>query len=1436
MIAPEYFNNHIAIEGEIIVNSVPNDTGSVLVWNSVTRKISIRTHAEIVSDLHLMTTDTVQEVTGTKYFITQGGNNYTNNALQVRSYDGSNPGITFYKQGTNTATIQYTKGNFDFTNTDISDYSYVTAKGFKKDGSSDNFFLTGGGNDYDSRRKEDSWYHSVRNFPQGTLIETDIDYSATSGDQFLLEMKGNMYGGGNPLIANIQGYIYADTLYSTSGYSTLYYWNYIIALNLNGKLCFWFQSLSYWQGFDVKVTVGYGGLEQGRNRVTSVSDNPDPGGIKRVQIRLKHLLTKEDLISGNTFWEKKDIGGYWALDSDKPIAGLNGSGSQIILSGGLLASSDYTDSAYIPGEGIFSRGLIQTTEGFQNKWYKSNQRNRIWSFGDSDTDGLSYFQGAGLNDVMGEGIGFHFGNASDYKTYIHRSGGIYTRGAVTVMSPDSVGSQNIGTIGTDYKLILGNGNDAWGTKPNYGTAFWIEGNGQGYIQQQRFDGQERAYRLNLQPYGGELYYGNSEVATQNWVNANYALNSQLGSYVTTNTAQTIDSTKTIGFQNTIYSGWDRTSMTNPEMGPFSLLNLALQGAYPLYGDEEFRYGTNSVSVYNNQGNGNITMTREVASDLPNKSGVQLRFNYNGNGATPGLGGFLLGFNARANAIFVQKFMAKLPVGYSFNNAENYMGDNASVNWLTSRAGTGKWETYVRAVICGTGTSFGNGGHVYVGGLDTAMEFCLAFAEIYEVNSSVFSRIKETFYAKNETIHFNGAISDLITVGDSYTQKRLLSTSWDGINGDQILLRVPGNKNNEAYLRYSQNGTLNGNIGLVGSDNLTGNQIFNPQGNILYLGNPSLPNIVLQSATNFQFNYAGAGSIYTLNVNGVYLDRNINFNLDNSGVNFYEGGKIYKKSGGGVYINRGTNGLDPRIENADGSQSWMIFHEGNFNPASQADLDNYYHINKGGISNQSELVSNGLQNISIGNSGSNFDGELANKTMEGTFASFNGYSKTSKDLGFSLFAPTSKEQGVYYKTWYGGNQTPWKRLAEHSDLSGYVKSFENAYAVGFSSGLSTAAPYIYHATDGYVFLATQNWVTSKFVNIDGQQDITGLKVIKGRARNTGTGWGNTNTPTDYSFLIETESGSDSNNQYSASIGFFSNNGAQAGIHVRSNDYDGTSMAFATTNSFAGGPLIAMTIDNQGIVNYTRSRPTFQGKVIWDSGNLTPSMIDSWNYMSSYGVIVNQQFTHNTGNGLMIVDNSSSGESGIYNENDKFYLAVLKDKHYKYSSRANGWEGINFNRGSHKIGIGIEADYENKVFVDGTVKALGNFKSENEDPQSLFIPDGSIAQLKYEVINEDKEIRLDPKEYYVNSNGALVVNDKNRLIHIIGEEIKMVVDFKEIYPKQQIVIYNFDPKGYSMAVLIQGQTRYNIEPGCFLRLYVTKSLRVIAEKQLPCEYIW
>lgn len=1198
MIAPEYFNNHVTVEGEIVVKRVPNDTGSVLVWNPNTNKISQRTKAEIIADLSLMATHTEQNVLGAKWFETSGGNTFYNHSLRVISHDGSNPGMGFYKSGTNLATLYYTGNTFAFTNSDVGGFSEVKSGGFIKSGSSNDYFLTGDGSHLSKYKKEDSWVTSQRNFISGTFISTSIDYSQSQGAAWLLEIKANVYGNGIPMDCKVQGYIYSDTIINATAYCTNPYFKAITAMNVGGKLCFWFPRMAYWQGFSVRIhDVTGGGDLPTINQVVSIDDIADPGGSKRVDILIQTLATKEELISGNAFWAKKNIGGaYWGLDSDKDIGTFNGSDAQRLLSGGLLASNAYADSQFIPPSGIHSKGSVQTDEGFVNRYYKVNQRNKIWNFGDSTAWGLSYFQGGYHPD--GEGVAFHFGDATDYKFFVKDTGDIHSKGTVTVMSPDSVGSQNIGTIGTDYKLILGNGNNTSGAKPNYGTAFWIEGNGQGYIQQQRFDGNNVAYRLNLQPYGGELYYGDSEVATQNWINNNS---------VTLNAVQTITGLKQ--FNNT----------------------LAMGDGHPI-----FLKGSADTAHY----------IKHFSDDT------------DGFGVSTGFA--VKGYNALDS------------------------------NWF------------------------------------------------------------------------------------------LVNASGAYINGNEVLH--------------------------------TGNHTPLPYYN----------------------NWSGSTSIAERRVIGEIA---------------------WKNYGNGHTIIDISSGVTP--------------------------------------------------------TGVNKPRENAENQWAPSYPTLVGYNGDST-FGVRVDSCRSADTLAGLPPGY------------------FLQALENATAVGFTNGNPNDinyAPYIYSKlNNSYTFLATQNWTSSKFVSIDGQQDITGLKIIKGRGKNTGTDWGNTSTPTEYSFLVETGSGSDVNNQYTASIGFFSNNGAQAGIYARSNEQTGTSMAFATTNSFAAGPQIAMTIGNDGTVNYLRERPKFKNHVIWDEGNLTSAMIDnwnnkfkdlknvadlnlvsesgiyrqetpnskfnytttlnlnssdgrqqltidragygmkfrgstsgsggntwgdwrtvwsdlnfsqsnidSWNYMSQNGIIVNQKFTNNTNNRLIVVDEYHGGDSGIYDENEETYLVALHDEYYKYSSGYFDWEGINFNKKWKKIGIGSEANDKDKVYVSGSVKATKNFKSENEDPQSLFIPDGSIAQLKYEVINEDKEIRLNPREYYLDSYSFLEIDDRHRLIHIMGEYVKMAVNFKEIYPKQQIVIYNFDPKS-SMEVLIQGIRIYTIKPNCFLRLYVTKSLRVIAETQQPCEMVW
>ncbi|QQQ28300.1 pyocin knob domain-containing protein [Chryseobacterium indoltheticum] len=243
-------------------------------------------------------------------------------------------------------------------------------------------------------------------------------------------------------------------------------------------------------------------------------------------------------------------------------------------------------------------------------------------------------------------------------------------------------------------------------------------------------------------------------------------------------------------------------------------------------------------------------------------------------------------------------------------------------------------------------------------------------------------------------------------------------------------------------------------------------------------------------------------------------------------------------------------------------------------------------------------------------------------------------------------------------------------------------------------------------------------------------------------------------------------------------------------------------------------------------------------IWTTQDFTVTNIQQWNYASQYGLKLNEEFSINTGSRLMLADGFYGNESGMMDHTFERFVSGKQNEYYKYGSLYGNFDGLNFNVDTKLFGMGREANKDDKLTVEGSVKASKNFKSEDENPDTLFIPNGNLATLRDEIVNDqsDYAIRLDPHEYNIDPSGVLAVDDRNRLIHIIGEQVKMTVDFKRVYPKQQIVIYNFDQSGGTMAVKIQGKLIATLSARCFLRLYVTKSQRVIAERQQPCDFVW
>ena len=197
-------------------------------------------------------------------------------------------------------------------------------------------------------------------------------------------------------------------------------------------------------------------------------------------------------------------------------------------------------------------------------------------------------------------------------------------------------------------------------------------------------------------------------------------------------------------------------MENPDPGHASIgaipfiLSLKAAGT-PLYGDPEFASGNNSVNVYNIASNGAVTITRIADNQYSaNSSGYILQISTSATTATPGRGGFVQNMTSRAGAIFCQIFRAKIPTGYTLANTENSMGSSYKTHWLTSKAGTGKWEWYCRVTFCGTSGTFSSGGHVYLNadaGGTAAVTWYLSYCNTIDLTKGNYDGLRSIYSDK-----------------------------------------------------------------------------------------------------------------------------------------------------------------------------------------------------------------------------------------------------------------------------------------------------------------------------------------------------------------------------------------------------------------------------------------------------------------------------------------------------------------------------------------------------------------------------------------------------------------------------------------------------------------------------------------------------------------
>lgn len=185
----------------------------------------------------------------------------------------------------------------------------------------------------------------------------------------------------------------------------------------------------------------------------------------------------------------------------------------------------------------------------------------------------------------------------------------------------------------------------------------------------------------------------------------------------------------------------------------------------LFTDPMFIHGMNSVNTYNNEYNGNVSVTWEAkSSDNPISETAHELLVKNTGPANPDCGGFNFGNPSRANAVFIYRIIAKIPAGRTLAWAQNPSGADTENMWLTSTAGTGHFQEYLFKIICGTHGDFSTVGFFYIqgncGSSSDPLTWNVAFATCYDMTSE-----PDTLSAAKTATNYMKFDNSGLTVGD-----------------------------------------------------------------------------------------------------------------------------------------------------------------------------------------------------------------------------------------------------------------------------------------------------------------------------------------------------------------------------------------------------------------------------------------------------------------------------------------------------------------------------------------------------------------------------------------------------------------------------------------------------------------------------------------------
>lgn len=208
-----------------------------------------------------------------------------------------------------------------------------------------------------------------------------------------------------------------------------------------------------------------------------------------------------------------------------------------------------------------------------------------------------------------------------------------------------------------------------------------------------------SYTLTIDPNGGS-WNNSTSVST---ASQNYA------------TAKSIAAPTRAGYT---FVGWAETGP-----GHLSKINQT---------DPAFDSSSGGVAIYNNSGGGTVTHTRQSSSAGTAYGSYEILISASSGATSPGNGGFYQPTNSAANKKYIHAFVAKIPTGYTVEQACNATGNGRTITWLTDRYGTGGYRVYAYQHNCGSGGTFSTFGHVYLDTGSRPVSWQLAYSAMKDI--------------------------------------------------------------------------------------------------------------------------------------------------------------------------------------------------------------------------------------------------------------------------------------------------------------------------------------------------------------------------------------------------------------------------------------------------------------------------------------------------------------------------------------------------------------------------------------------------------------------------------------------------------------------------------------------------------------------------------